>query len=336
MLTSTQPNLNPRPPKGISLEQRWQQLSPENKGRITQVLVDLEVHRKLRARTIRNYKRALIELAQKLFLDDAQKVASAIEDIRGRTALNMAMAAYNHYCRVHKLPRIEFNIKRDRRRILPVLTLENTLQASLVIPHRLKWKAYFRLLYETGARPSEPFNLTVADVNYEKQLVRLGTAKGSGDVQERELPISPLLTEQLRKLAEGKAPDAWLFTKTRNTAEPLNYHQAERLKAIIKKQLQETGYNIKGYRLHVYRHAFATRLYQATKDLALVSRSLGHRNQETTMIYIHLQPDQPKRFDVVRLELADKDGIAKHIAEGWELAIQTPMEIYFKRPRRVP
>ncbi|MEM2975011.1 MAG: tyrosine-type recombinase/integrase [Candidatus Bathyarchaeia archaeon] len=315
----------------------WERLDSETKGRILSVLADLEQKRKLKQKTIRVYRDALVKLASEVRdLNNQSEVTRYVASIRSKTLATNTIAAYNHFSRVWKIPSIEFNFPRDRRRPLPILPPENTLQASLVIPESPKWKAYFRLLYETGARPSEPFAMTVGNVNFEKQLVRLGTAKGSGDTLERELPISPLLTEMLRTLSRNKPPEAWLFSKTTKPDEPLTYHQAERLKAIIKKQLRASGYNVAGFRLHGYRHAFATRLYHATKDLALVSRSLGHRSLETTMIYIHLRPDQPRRYDVVHYELHDKEGIAQKIAEGWEIALQTTEEVWFRRPRWVP
>jgi integrase len=299
-------------------------------------MLDLE-KRRLKLKTIRIYRDALVRLASESGnLDDSVAVATVIGNIKSKTLLETTMAAYNHYSRVWKLPRVEFNIHRDRRRQLPILTPENTLQASLVIPHRLKWKAYFRLLYETGARPSEPFSMKVADINFEQQKVRLGTAKGSGDVSERELPISPLLTEMLRTLTKNRPANSYVFHKIKKPEEPLTYHYAERIKAIIKNELQASGYNTKGYRLHVYRHAFATRLYHATHDLPLVSRSLGHRSLETTMIYVHLRPDQPRRYDVECCDIHDKEAIAQKIAEGWEKALQTATEVWFRRPRWVP
>lgn len=104
----------------------------------------------------------------------------------------------------------------------------------------------------------------------------------------------------------------------------------------IRTQLKGAGYNVKGLILYAYRHAFATRLWHATKDLPLVSRSLGHRSVETTMRYIHLQPDQPRRYDVENCSINDKPAISRFLAEGWELALQTTDTIYFKRPRWVP
>jgi integrase len=302
------------------------------------ILAVLLAHRhRLSERTLKYYNEVLCRLALKgADLDD---VAAMEKLIPLEKEVQAVIAAYRHYCRFHRLPMPEIRVHIDRRRKLPKIPPEKTLQASLVVPRRFKWQAYFRLLYETGARPSEPFSLTprIVEPLLEKQLVRLGTAKGSGDTTERELPISPLLTSQLKKLCmEQPDPDGPIFHQTKNPHKPLCYHAAERVMAHVRNQLKNAGYPIQGLRLHVYRHAFATRQYHQTQNLALVSRMLGHTNIETTMIYIHLQPDQPRRFDVESCGVHDKEGIAKYIAEGWELALQTKETVFFKRPRWVP
>ncbi|MGQ9507517.1 MAG: tyrosine-type recombinase/integrase [Candidatus Bathycorpusculaceae bacterium] len=189
----------------------------------------------------------------------------------------MGMAAYNHYVRIFKLPVPTYEFPRDTRKQLPKIPPEKTLQASIVACRRLKWQAYFRLRYETGARPSEPFNMRVRDINLEVGKVRLGTAKGSGYTQERELPISELLVAQLQKLTAHKNPEDFVFTKTTKPKEPLTYHYAEQVMRKIRNQLRTAGYSVEGLRLHIYRHAFGTRTYQLTKDLALTAQALGHR-----------------------------------------------------------
>ncbi|MEM2104995.1 MAG: site-specific integrase [Candidatus Bathyarchaeia archaeon] len=300
------------------------------------ILAVLMGHRhRLTVKTLENYNQALCALASRGDLDNVSEMERIIPLEKAR--LDAAIAAYRHYCRWWRLPEPQILVHRDRRRQLPRLPLEETLLASLTVPRRLKWRAYFRLLYETGARASEPFVLKVSDLaSLNRERIRLGTSKHGGFTTERELPISPLLVGQLRTLIQDQAQDGWVFHQTRDPSKPLNYHQAEFLMRSIRNQLRSAGYNVTALRLHGYRHAFATRMYFATKDLALVSRALGHKNLETTMIYVHLKPDQPRRYDVVSCAVGEKTAISQKIAEGWELALQTPEMVYFKRPRWGP
>jgi len=290
---------------------------------------------RLRPKTLTQYNWALCRLAGSVDLDDV----AAVERMLTRETPNLRAiaAAYYGYCRFHDLPRPSLPA-RDGRRVLPKIPMETTLQASLAAPRRHKWQAYFRLLYETGARASEPFDLKVKDLEgiLEREKIRLGTSKEGGYTTERELPISPLLAEQLRVLMKGRSPEEYVFRQTFKPDAPLNYHEAERVMIMIRRNLRFVGYNVQGLRFHGYRHAFATRLYHATKDLALVSRSLGHKDLETTMIYVHLRPDQPRRYDVVHVEIQSKAGIGSKIAEGWEIALQTKDTVFFRRPRWVP
>lgn len=314
---------------------RWRELQPETKGRLLRLFVELQGKRG--ERTIKDYFEALIRTAEALgYLDDPQRVADWISRNPAKWIRNMGMAAYNHYVRIFKLPAPAYEFPRDTRKQLPKIPPEKTLQASIVACKRLKWQAYFRLLYETGARPSEPFNMHVKDVNLEVGKVRLGTAKGSGYTAERELPISELLTAQIQKLTAQKDPADFVFTKTTKPKEPLSYHDAEQVMRKVRNQLRMAGYSVEGLRLHIYRHAFGTRIYQLTRDLALTAQALGHRRIEDTMIYIHLRPDQPRRYDVQSCKVDDKEAITLKIAEGWELALQTRDTIYFRRPRWVP
>ena len=249
--------------------------------------------------------------------------------------LQTAMTAYNYYRRANNIKR-ELDMKVDRRRPLPILTPESTLKAAIPTAKKLWWQAYFRLLYEAGPRPSEPFTMKKQDVNFDQELVRLGTAKGSGKTLQRELPISPLLCEQLRTLTINKDAEEYVFTKPYVPDKTLSYNDACHVMGKIRDQLKQSGYNTRGLVLYVFRHAFATRLYHGTKDLPLVSRSLGHRSLETTMLYIHMHPENPRRYDVENCKINDKKTISLKIAEGWELALQTRDTVFFKRPRWVP
>ena len=306
----------------------------------TGVVLQRRVERgRLIERKARQYYHILLKLGMlsKGQMNNVQLVASIIKANFNTSPshLKTACTAYNYYRAVNKIEE-KLDIKIDRRRKLPTLTPETTLKAAIPIPNQLKWQALLRLLYECGPRPCETFTLQKQDINFDQELVRLGTRKGSGETVERELRISPLLCEQLRQLTKDKGAEGWIFTKTIVKSKPIEYNDIYEVFRKIKQQLKQAGYNTKGFKPYVYRHAFATRLYHATKDLALVSRALGHRRIEDTMIYIHMLPDQPRRFDVENCSINDKETITRLIAEGWELALQTQTEIYFKRPRWVP
>ncbi|MEM2975887.1 MAG: tyrosine-type recombinase/integrase [Candidatus Bathyarchaeia archaeon] len=152
---------------------------------------------RLKEATARERLKYLLRIAKLVHgnLDDATATAKAIMEFKGQ--LSSFIAAWNYYRKANNIKE-ELDVHRDRRRPLPILTPEPTLIASLSVPRKLKWQAYFRLRYETGARPSEPFTMRKQDINFDRELVRLGTLKGSGETLERELPVSPLLIEQLR------------------------------------------------------------------------------------------------------------------------------------------
>ncbi|MEM3727578.1 MAG: tyrosine-type recombinase/integrase [Candidatus Bathyarchaeia archaeon] len=292
---------------------------------------------RLQERVAVAYRKILVRLAVMVHgnLDDVKAVSRVLARPELKGQLKNFIAAYNKYREANGIKE-KLEVLRDKRRPLPVLPPESTLQASLVVPKQLRWRCYFRLLYECGPRPCEPFQMRKQDINFDRLLVRIGSEKRSGACLQRELPISPLLAEMLRTYTADKGPENYVFTKPYVPGKPMDYKDCQHVMDQIKKQLAAAGYNIRGLCLYAYRHAFATRLYNATKDLALVSRSLGHRSLETTMIYIHLYPDQPRRFDVENCGIHDKEAISRFLAEGWELALQTTDTMFFKRPRWVP
>lgn len=314
-------------------EERWISLDPYVKGRILQVLMSLKNKDRLVDKTLRAYSWALCGLAEIGDLDDVRLMETIIPM---RPRYSQVRAAYGHYCRIHRLPAPDIRAKVDRRRRLPRIPSEKVLKASLAIIRLPMWRAYFRLLYEAGARPSEPFGMTVRDVNLDREMVRVGTLKMGGFTDERELPISPLLTGMIRELVKSHEQDDPIFHVLSNPRKPLSYKRAVSVMISVRNQLKAAGLDTRGLRLHGYRHAFATRLYTATKDLALVQRSLGHRDVRSTMIYIHIRPDQPRLYDVRTFQLGQVEEISGCIAEGWEKALQTAEMVWFRRPMWVP
>ena len=107
----------------------------------------------------------MIRLAGLGNLDDVDEMSRILDGLPfGRGHLSVLRAAYRWYCRVHRLPEPRFLRRLDRRREVR-LPSDEVLRLSLTIPKWRVWRAYLRLLYETGARPSEALRLRVRDLS---------------------------------------------------------------------------------------------------------------------------------------------------------------------------
>jgi len=194
--------------------QRWEDPSPETKGRISKILMELTG---LKSRTLNQYGEFLVRLAELGPLDDVENTQKM-------------RVAYRRYCRVHRLPESKIYVRTvDGRRSLPRLLLERTLQASVAIPRSPKWRAYLMLLYETGPRPTEGLELRVRILDLEKERIRLGTEKRSRETIERELPISSLLASMLKDYTREREPEDPVFPRLHTAHRPCRYGDAERL-----------------------------------------------------------------------------------------------------------
>ena len=144
--------------------------------------------------------------------------------------------------------------------------------------------ALFATLAYTGIRLSDVIYLHRSDVDLRHRQLVLRRAKG-GRKERRYLParLSPILTAYLRS---RPAVDV-------NTSEPLFVTRQGRPLSPRAVQYRfafwlRRARTRKPLSVHSLRHTFGTLLYQATKDLVLVSRALGHRDIKSTQRYAHL------------------------------------------------
>jgi site-specific recombinase XerD len=116
-----------------------------------------------------------------------------------------------------------------------------------------------------GLRRSEIAKVHAGDVRGD-----MLTVTGKGNVTRR-IPIHPRLEEPLA------AVTGWAFPSHRNLGERLSSHTVgQRMKDAL------GG----GWTAHSCRHAFATRVYAATRDLRAVQALLGHASPATTSGYV--------------------------------------------------
>ncbi len=141
--------------------------------------------------------------------------------------------------------------------------------------------ALFAILIYTGVRLSEVVGLCRGDLDLRQRILTLLRTKG-GHRESRCMPnrLAKVLAEYLRQnpLEESEPLFATQYGR-RLSPRSVQYRFALWLqRARIEKRLT----------VHSLRHGFGALLYQATKDLVLVSRALGHRDIKSTQRYAHL------------------------------------------------
>jgi site-specific recombinase XerD len=133
-------------------------------------------------------------------------------------------------------------------------------------------RALFELVYSAGLRSQEAVDLTLADVDWEQELVRV---RGKGG-KERVVPLGEEAAYQLRRYLEDARPQL-----ARGATNAL--FLSARGRALDTSTLRRVLPNP-----HRLRHAFATHLLEGGADLRTIQELLGHSSLSTTQVYSHV------------------------------------------------
>ncbi len=159
-------------------------------------------------------------------------------------------------------------------------------------------RAILEVLYGSGLRVSELTTLTVGDVLFDGEILRV-VGKGS---KERLVPISKKALHQVRLYLDARAQQLGESGKSA-MALFLNNRCAAISRVmvfnIIKKAATDAGI-AKSVSPHTLRHSFASHLLQAGAGIRAIQQMLGHADISTTEIYTHLESQQ-KREAVEKL-----------------------------------
>lgn len=143
----------------------------------------------------------------------------------------------------------------------------------------------FRLLLATGARLGAVLAAEVEDLAASEGELRLRRQKRGGEgVVYIPRDVVEVLVEHLGGRREG-----WLFRGGGVAA--LGHRQvARRLAMWLDRARVERRASP-----HSLRHSFATNLYNATRDIALVGAALGHASISSTSVYARARPHEVRR-----------------------------------------
>lgn len=167
-----------------------------------------------------------------------------------------------------------------REKKLPNVLSKEEVKAILEAPKNIKHQAMLSLIYACGLRRGELLNLTLKDIQSNRNLLLIRQAKGKKD---RVVPISSKLIEMLRNYYKIWKPKTWLFEgQVENTK-----YSEKSLENVLKQSLAKAKIT-KKVSLHWLRHSYATHLLESGTDLRYIQELLGHNSSRTTEIYTHV------------------------------------------------
>ncbi|MCD4654629.1 integron integrase [bacterium] len=236
---------------------------------------------------------------------------------------NQAMNALVFFFRfgLEKEPGNFGNFKRApiRKRIPVVLTkteVERLFNKLTNVPALMA-----NIIYGGGLRLSECLNLRISDVDIQRRMITIRTAKGGHprntilsekiipDLENHLILVRRIFDSDRRHLREGVClpfalsrkysnaakewPWFWVFPAPAVSVDPktgiIRRHHIfpQNLQRNIRKAAKEAQLN-KRVTVHTLRHSFATHLLESGYDIRAIQELLGHKDLSTTMIYTHV------------------------------------------------
>ena len=163
---------------------------------------------------------------------------------------------------------------------IPIILTKDEIQKLFSSIENQKHKLMIELLYSSGMRVSELVNLTVKDLDIENSYGWVRRGKGGKD---RLFILAESLKQKIAKIVseENLLPESSLFCTNRNEK-----YSTRSIQQILKKASKKSKIG-KKVNPHALRHSFATHLIENGYSVSEVQSLLGHKNPETTLIYLH-------------------------------------------------
>jgi site-specific recombinase XerD len=242
-------------------------------------------------RTHEAYVRQVIGLARyyrrapdQLTADEVQAYLAHLFAVRKRSWSTCAQAAHAFRFLYHVTlgrPRTDFHVPAPKQpQKLPDLLSREEVWRILNVCTHPRDRLLLAATYAAGLRVSEVIALKVSDVDADRMTIHIALGKGAKD---RYVPLSQRLLQDLRAYWRIQPPRIWLFANRQGTR-PIDVTVAQKLYTLAKLR---AGIRKQGG-IHALRHAFATHLLEAGRDLQTVQHLLGHRHLSTTARYFHL------------------------------------------------
>jgi integrase/recombinase XerD len=242
--------------------------------------------------TVQNYVSAIRRLAPVIGLEPpAKAIEQHIEQ------MHKAGASYSHivntsialeaYCAFCGHPVRLGRPKKPRHLVCGTLS-EAEITLLIAAAQSLRERAMIATLAYAGLRNKELCRLRIRDVDLGGQTLHIEATKTQKDRYAHiAAPCVSLLAEYLRE-RRGR-PGDFLFVCLRS-GRP---YAQQNLRKTIRTAAQRAGITKRVYP-HLLRHSLATNLLHRGAHLLAIKEQLGHAFVETTMIYVHSNPDHTR------------------------------------------
>ena len=167
------------------------------------------------------------------------------------------------------------------RKLPTVLSAEEFVRILRSIGN-LKHRTMIALTYASGLRVSEIVSLRAEDLDIDRGVIHIRSAKGRKD---RYTILPQSLLGMLKEYSDRyRLPTpGWLFPGYVPTS-----HLATRsIQNVLHRAVKAAGIT-KRVSMHTLRHSFATHLLEKGTDIRYVQELLGHQSLKTTEIYTHV------------------------------------------------
>jgi len=224
------------------------------------------------------YAKKIKRLNRSVNLDDptgTERYILALE--RSSKYKQSLLLAYRHYCLANNIIWKPPSIKVQSA---PIIVPTEERIDKIINRATLKFVVVFQIS-KHGLRPCEVSKITLRDIDFQRGLITVKTSKlgAARTIRLKENVLLNLKAYVQRKNISDL--NLCLFPSPNRMREQWNRY---RKRAFLNFRDQE----FLKIRLYDLRHWFATSQYMKTRDLLHVKYLLGHRNIESTMIYVHL------------------------------------------------
>ena len=166
----------------------------------------------------------------------------------------------------------------------------NTTRSIVARRETIRNIAVLELLFASGVRVSELCTITCDNINLDSQVVLI---RGKGSKERKIYLASPPVIKALKAYLQVRLPrvaDEPFFFLNRD-GNRLSEQSVRRIVNRYTNLSNQPGH----YTPHMFRHSFATYLWDACGDVYEVKEILGHSSIKTTERYVHASFERQKK-----------------------------------------